>query len=160
MLKTLERFVLSSLSDARKWSSGKYTTVYHYGSKAEMVRVIKARFPKLAASMSALQFGHYATNWKTFPAVAPQKQLDASFLTLRPVGPEVQFPFVVTQKDTGAFVKALVNLPPGNDLLGVSETMTWPEWMALWGRVLGVEAGFKQVSGDEFFLNVPAPLKK
>jgi hypothetical protein len=160
VLKTLERFVLSSLSDARKWSGGKYTTVYHYDSKAEMIRVIQTKFPELAARMSTLQVGHYVTNWKAFPSMAPQKQPDGSFLTFRPVGPNLQFPFVDTHRDTGSFVKALVDLPPGKDLLGVSQSMTWLEWMKLWGNILGVKAGFKKVSGDEFFKNVPEPLKK
>lgn len=124
VLETLQRFVLSSLSDARKWSAGKFTTVYHYDSKAEMIRAIRDRFPKLAARMSTLQVGHYVTNWKAFPSMAPQKQPDGSFLTFRPVGPQVKFPFVVTHQDTGAFVKALVDLPPGKDLLGVSQVMT------------------------------------
>jgi hypothetical protein len=81
-------------------------------------------------------------------------------LTLRPVGPNVQFPFVDTHRDTGSFVNALVDLPTGKDLLGVSQTLTWPEWMALWGNILGVKAGFKQVSADDFFQGVPEPLKK
>lgn len=32
--------------------------------------------------------------------------------------------------------------------------------MKLWGDILGVKAGFKRVSADEFFENVPEPLKK
>lgn len=32
--------------------------------------------------------------------------------------------------------------------------------MKLWGDILGVKAGFKQVSADEFFENVPEPLKQ
>jgi hypothetical protein len=92
--------------------------------------------------------------------MTPQKQADGSFLTLRPVGPKVQFPFVVTHQPTGAFVKALVDLSPGKDLLGVSQNMIWPEWIELWGRILGVEAEFKQVSGNEFFRGVPDALKR
>jgi hypothetical protein len=160
VLKTSERFVLSSLSGARKWSGGKYTTVYHYDSKAEVIRVIQTKFPELAVRMSMLQVGHYVTNWKAFPSMAPQRQPDGSFLTFRPVGPDVQFPFVDTHRDTGSFVKVLVDLLPGKDLLGVSQSMTWPEWMKLWGDILGVKAGFVQVSGDDFFRNVPEPLKK
>jgi hypothetical protein len=135
-------------------------TVYHYDSKAEMIRVIQARFPELAKRMSTVQVGHYVTNWKAFPSMAPQKQPDGSFLTFRPVPLEVQFPFVVTHRDTGSFVLALVDMQPGKHLLGVSQTMTWPEWMALWGIFLGVKVRFKQVSADEFFRNVPEPLKK
>lgn len=69
-------------------------------------------------------------------------------------------PFVVAHEDTGAFVKALVDLPPGKNLLGVSEHMTWPEWTKLWGEVLGVKATFKQVSEDDYFRGAPDPLKK
>jgi len=155
VLKTLERFVPPPLSDARKRSSGKYTNVYHYDPKVEVIRAIKTRFPELAARMSMVQVGHYVKNWKAFPSMAPQKQPDGSFLAFRPVAPNVQFPFVDTHRDTGPFVKALVDLPPGKELLGASQTMTWPEWMALWGKILGVHAGFKQVSADEFFKNVP-----
>jgi hypothetical protein len=79
--------------------------------------------------------------------MAPQKQPDGSFLIFRPVAPKVQFPFVVAHQDTGSFAKALVDMPPGKDLLGGSETMTWPEWMTLWGDILEVKAGFKQVWG-------------
>jgi len=60
-------------------------------------------------------------------AIAPQKQVDGMFLTLRS---GLQFLFVVTERDTGEFVKALVvDLEAGMELMGVSETMTWPEWM-------------------------------
>ncbi|EOO00128.1 putative -like family protein [Phaeoacremonium minimum UCRPA7] len=159
VIKTLERFVLSSLSDATKWSGGKYTTVYHYDSKAEAIRIIQAEFPEVAARMSTLQVGHYVTNWKAFHLMAPQKQPDGSFLTIRPTGPNAKFPFVVTQRDTGPYVKALVDLPAGKDVLGVSQSLTFPEWMTIWGKVLGVKAGFKQVSWEEFFGTVPEPLK-
>lgn len=160
VLKTLERFVFSSLSDARKWSGGKYTTVYHFDSKAEVIREIQNRLPDLASRMSTLQVGHYVTNWKAFPLMAPQKQPDGSFLTIRTASPEVQYPFVVTQRDTGSFVKALVvDMPPGKTLWGVSQFMTWPEWMKLWGDILGVKAGYKQISSEEFFKDVPEPMK-
>ncbi|KUJ10769.1 NAD(P)-binding protein [Mollisia scopiformis] len=160
VLKTLESFILSSLSDARKWSGGKYTTVYHFDSKAEMIRVTNERFPELAAKMSTVQIGHYVSNWKAFPPMAPQKQADGSFVTFRPTAASFRMPFVVTEKDTGAFVKALIDLPAGKDLLGVSETMTWPEWMETWGRIHGVKTGFKEVPSDEFFKDLPEPMGK
>ncbi len=59
-LKTLKRFVLSSLSDARKWSHGKYTYVYHNDANAEIIRTVQTRFPELAAQMSTVQIGHYS----------------------------------------------------------------------------------------------------
>ncbi|TVY83736.1 NmrA-like family domain-containing protein [Lachnellula suecica] len=159
VLKTLEKFVLSSLSDATKWSKGKYTGVYHNDCKAEMIRVIEARFPEIAARMSTLQVGHYVTNWKTFPPMAPQKQADGSFIIQRPWAPDFVLPWVVTHKDTGAFVKALVDSPPGTNLLGTSEDMTMTDWTKLWGETLGEKASVKQVSYHEFFNGVPDPMK-
>lgn len=150
----------SSLSDARKWSSGKFTTVFHFDSKAEVIRVIQTRFPELAAKMSKLQMGHYITQWKSFAPLAPQKQLDGSYLVSRTTAPNLKYPFVATHLDSGAFVKALVDAPPGKTLLGVSQGMTWPEWLVIWGQIHGVETGFKQISTDEFFQGVPGPLKE
>ncbi|KAH8597040.1 putative hscarg dehydrogenase [Bisporella sp. PMI_857] len=160
VLKTLKRFILSYLSDATRWSGGKYTTVFHFDSKPEMARRIESQFPQLAARMSKLQVGHYITNWKAFPSMAPQKQADGGFLTFRPVPPTAKFPFIVPHRDMGVFVKALVDLPPRNHLLGVSEITTFAEWMTLWGKIHGVKAGFMQVAGEEFFKGVPEAYKK
>ncbi|KAI9660352.1 MAG: hypothetical protein M1821_009702 [Bathelium mastoideum] len=158
-LKTLERFIFSSLSDARKWSHGKYARVYHFDSKAEIIRTIQTRFSDLAARMSTVQIGSYVRNWQMLPPLVPQKQSDGSFLVQRTSAPEYKVPFAVAHADTGSFVKALVDLPPGKNLLGVSESMSWPEWTRLWGDVLGVKATFKQVSADDFFRDVPGPLR-
>ncbi|KAI9690055.1 MAG: hypothetical protein M1820_010054 [Bogoriella megaspora] len=160
VLKTLEHFVFSSLSDATKWSHGKYTGVYHNDCKAETIRATQTQFPKLAARMSTLQVGHYIRNWQVSPAMAPQKQPDGSFVIQRTFSPGFKMPFVITHKDTGAFVKALVELPPGKDLHGFSEELTWPEFAKLWGDVLDVKATFKQVSNDVFFEGLPDPLRE
>ncbi|KAF7956138.1 hypothetical protein EAE96_005058 [Botrytis aclada] len=160
VLETLEYFIYSSLSDATKWSKGKYTTVYHFDSKAETIRQIQSRFPDLAARMSTLQMGYYVTNWKAFASMEPQKQDDGNFLFERPLSPDSVVEFVVTQRDTGGFVKALIEMPPGKNLIGVSERMTWQEWVKVWGSVLGVKAGFKQVSEENFWNGVPEDLKE
>lgn len=95
VLKTLERFVLSSLSNATKWSNGKYAHVYHNDAKAEIIEVIQTRFPELAAKMSTVQIGHYVTNWKQSPALTPQKHADGSFVIQRTFSPQFRMPFVV-----------------------------------------------------------------
>ncbi|KAL3476936.1 hypothetical protein BJX99DRAFT_227194 [Aspergillus californicus] len=161
VLKTLDRFIYSSLPDPRKWSKGKYTTVWHYNSKADTIAAIEARFPALADKMSTLQLGYFVGMWKVFPTMAPLKQPDGSFKTIRQVGPTLVFPFVVQDRDTGEFVKALISdLPPKTCLQGVSEYLTWPEWMAIWGRVLGVEARFQQVSKEEMFASLPSAMRQ
>lgn len=157
VLKTLERFVWSSLSHASRWSGGKYTRIYHFDSKAEVIRLTRERHPAVAARMSTLQVGHYVTNWKQLAGLAPQRQGGGDvFVVSRPTSASFRMPFVVAQRDTGEFVRALVDrLPPGKDLLGVSEWMTFPEWAEAWGRVMGVKVAYRQVSKDEMFEGVP-----
>ncbi|KAH9906391.1 putative hscarg dehydrogenase [Xylariomycetidae sp. FL2044] len=160
VLQTLDRFIMSSLSDAKKWSGGKYTTVYHYDSKAETIRQTHERCPGVAAKMSTVQVGMYVNNWQKFPGAEPQKQADGTFVLRRPFPPTVNVPHVVAHRDTGAFVKALVDMPAGKDIFAVSEWMTFPEWMEIWGRVLGVKAGYQQVTHEELFKAVPEEFKK
>lgn len=161
VLKTLERFVWSSLSHASRWSGGKYTRIYHFDSKAEVIRLTRERHPAVAARMSTLQVGHYVTNWKQLAALAPQREEAPGpggevFVVSRPTSAAFRMPFVVARRDTGEFVRALVErLPPGRDLLGVSEWMTFPEWAEAWGRVIGVKVAYRQVSMDEMFKGVP-----
>jgi hypothetical protein len=73
VLKTLDRFVYSSLSDASKWSKGKYTHVYHFESKAKVVEYIQEKLAELSRRTSTVQIGEYADNWKKFPMLAPKK---------------------------------------------------------------------------------------
>lgn len=68
----LERFVFSSLSDARKWSKGKYTGVYHFQSKANVVEYIAKELPELKKKSSFIQVGYYMTNWR-MPSFQPRK---------------------------------------------------------------------------------------
>ncbi|EED20545.1 hscarg dehydrogenase, putative [Talaromyces stipitatus ATCC 10500] len=161
VLRTLDRFVLSSLSDARKWSQGKYPNVYHNNSKIEIIQTIETQFPELAERMSMVQVGHYATNWKQSPSLAPQKQSDGSFIVKRTFTSDFKMPFVVPHKDTGEFVRALtLDLPAGTHILGASEILTLPEWTKIWAETLGVKAVFEQVTFDIFFQGVPDEMKR
>ncbi|KAI9899692.1 hypothetical protein N3K66_006153 [Trichothecium roseum] len=165
VLRTLERFVVSSLSEASKWSRGKHATVYHFDSKAAMLRAARERFPRVAALTSTLQMGHYVENWKSLPSAGPRRRRpdgsSGGFVLTRTSDPSFEMPFVVAHKDTGAFVKALVvDLPAGKDLVGVSEYMTLPAWAELWGRVHGVDVEYRQVSSEELFEGVPEPLMR
>ena len=72
-VKTLERYVYSGLTNFKELSKGKYNWVYHFDSKAKVVDYIKENLSDLAAKMSVVQIGLYATHWATAPALAPQK---------------------------------------------------------------------------------------
>lgn len=76
----LDRLVLSSLSDARKASGGKYTWVYHFDSKAHYVKYLKSKaasgepkYQSLLDRTSYVQMGYYMDNWKMNPFFTPQK---------------------------------------------------------------------------------------
>ena len=54
VLTTLERFVYSSLLNARKWSRGKYMCVYHFDGKAVVVDYVQGKKKELAERMSTV----------------------------------------------------------------------------------------------------------
>jgi hypothetical protein len=161
VVKTLDHFVFSSLANVRKWSKGKYTWVYHFDSKAKIEDYIINSLPQLAATMSTVQIGYYVTNWKSgLASTAPQKQSDGSYTVTIPKEFDNRIPFVVTHRDTGPFVKALVDMPPGKNLLGVSEMVTWEKWVETWGKALGVKANVKRVLLEEYMETYPSILKE
>jgi hypothetical protein len=67
-------------------------------------------------------------------------------------------PLIVTHRDIGPFVKALTDMPPGKEIVAVSEYMTFPEYIELWGRINGVKAEYKEITRAELFEGVPEPL--
>lgn len=70
---TLERFVLSSLSNATKWSKGKYPHVYHFDSKAKAEDYAKDKYPALWAKTSIYQAGFFISNFVSHPMLQPAK---------------------------------------------------------------------------------------
>lgn len=155
---TLTHYVFSSLSDSKAWSKGKYIHNYHFDGKAAVTARIRAELPALAAKMSIVQVGMYASNWKNSLG-QPLKQDDGSFLVPIPAGGEKRLPWVVADRDTGVFVRALVEQAPGRTVLGYSRMATWSEFWTLWGEVQGVKVQFKEVGLDEYFGPLPEPAR-
>ncbi|KAG6850400.1 hypothetical protein C0991_010409, partial [Blastosporella zonata] len=145
-VQTLEHFVYSAVSSATKWSKGKYTRVYHFDSKAVVVDHIREKLPRLADKMSTLLVGLYATNWKFYPFTGPQKQPDGTYMVSLPADPNTPLPMIHTRKDTGYLVRALIQVPPGKNLLGFGSMISWNDYMKLWGEILGFPGShYKQV---------------
>lgn len=69
----LYRFILSALCGAKKLSKGKYTQVYHFDSKSNIVEYVHEQHPELAAKMSVVQSGVYMSGWRMMrkPAKVP-----------------------------------------------------------------------------------------
>lgn len=75
-IDTLELFIWSSLSDATKWSGGKYKGVYHFDSKAHVVEYIHKTYPELSKKLSLIQLGLFITNWKWGQAAVPWEKVN------------------------------------------------------------------------------------
>ncbi|KAI9284629.1 hypothetical protein BC943DRAFT_360976 [Umbelopsis sp. AD052] len=152
---TLDLFVWSNLAHVKKWSKGKYTWVYHFDSKAEIYEYVKTSIPKLAKKTSSVQLGNFAENWITVPITAPQKAEDGVYVQSTYAKPDTLYPWVNTRDDTGKFVRALVQLEPGKDLLGVSQMVTYGDYLKTWGEVNGVPTRFNHLSAEEFHKTLP-----
>lgn len=74
-VNTLKLFIWSTLSNASKWSKGKYTGVYHFDSKAKVVDYLKETYPTLKEKTSLLQMGLFITNWKWGQAAVPWEKV-------------------------------------------------------------------------------------
>ncbi|KFY18087.1 hypothetical protein V492_00157 [Pseudogymnoascus sp. VKM F-4246] len=143
---SLDLFIWSSLSAAKKWSGGKYAGVFHFDSKADVVEYINSVHPQLAKKMSILQMGLYVTNWKWGQASVPwEKRADGSMVLRIPGNGDVPIPLVVPS-DAGNFVKALTKLPAGTNLIGFGDRLTWSDYVKLWSKFTGVPATFEKTT--------------
>jgi hypothetical protein len=98
-IDTLDRFVLSTLSEARKWSGGLIKWNLHFDAKAEAKNYLNATYPELWAKTSLLQLGFYANNWKS--SGTPTKQEDGTFVVSLPISADRKIPMTDPVADTG-----------------------------------------------------------
>jgi len=72
-LDTLDLFIFSSLSAAKKLSKNKYEKIYHFDAKADNVEYLQETYPKLAQKTVVLELGMFATNWRMPTPMRPTK---------------------------------------------------------------------------------------
>ncbi|KAL2357958.1 hypothetical protein BJ546DRAFT_835245 [Cryomyces antarcticus] len=153
---TLDRFVLSTASDAKKWSHGEITWAYHFDAKWVAVEYLKEHYPELWKKTSLLLVGVYANNFARPGPISPQKQSDGSWVLRLPCKADAPVPFIVTHKDTGYMVRGLVQSPPGKTLLGVGEMISFKEWAAKWGKlVVNQECKYEESAVEELDNTMP-----
>lgn len=97
---TLERFILSTLSDCKGLSGGKIQYNLHFDCKWAAVEYLQETYPELWKKTSLLQLGIFASNWKV-PYYTPRKQADGSFKVSLPMSGDKKFPIVDPNSDTG-----------------------------------------------------------
>ena len=79
---------------------------------------------------------------------------------MKPCVGDAPVPLVVTERDTGSFIQALVQSPPGINLLGYGSLIGWAEYMRLWTSILRVPGSFQQVSMEEYLKDSPPLLAR
>ncbi|RYP47353.1 hypothetical protein DL768_006574 [Monosporascus sp. mg162] len=149
---TLERFILSSLSNVTKWSKGKYTHVYHFDSKANAEDYGREKYPDLWEKTSIFQAGLFLSNYVTSPIVQPIKFIGN-------LEPDVKVPFIAAEEDSGPIVKALVNEPAGKNIIGYREWLTMQELTLAFTRATGLKAESVTLPKGTFHLPLPDELK-
>ena len=136
------------LSSTKKSSNGRYDKIWHFDSKADMIRYIKSRYPDLATKMSELNMGVFFQSWRFVPLIAPRTMDGGVHVLTIPCNPNTPIPFVDPRNDTGPFVRALLTLEPGIQLYGETALISWNTWLELWGRIMGKKVKFERVSVD------------
>ncbi|KAH7193701.1 uncharacterized protein B0J16DRAFT_395606 [Fusarium flagelliforme] len=138
---TLERFILSSLSHAEKWSKGKYTRVYHFDGKARAAEYIPKAHPDLWAKTSIFQAGLFLNNFLQLPLNQPVKNADGIVQFITALNPDTKFPFIAAEEDSGPFVKALITQERvGRNLIAYRGWLSHNEIAAAFTKATGIEA--------------------
>lgn len=153
-VSTLDRFILSTLSDSKRWSKGEILWNLHFDGKASIANYLKQTYPSLAEKTSYFQIGVYLSNWWS-PLQRPEKQSDGTFVLHLAEGlGDEPIPWIHAQTDTGYMVKALVSAPPKTTILGCSRLMRYEDFWKLWAKIKGVEL---VVQVNETFLTAGVP---
>lgn len=71
-----------------------------------------------------------------------------------PCSPDKPIPHLDVNADTGNFVYAVHQMPPGKAYMA-AEYATWPEFAAAWTRVTGRPLAYREVGFDEMVAATP-----
>lgn len=70
--------------------------------------------------------------------------------------PTAEAPHLDVNRDTGYFVRALTQFPPGKTIMAAGTWCTWPQWIKTWGEVVGIpETLYKQITVEDFDRGIP-----
>ncbi|KAF2826554.1 NAD(P)-binding protein [Ophiobolus disseminans] len=140
-------FIASTLCNARESSNGWYKELWHFDSKADVFPTyLQEQYPELAKKTSYLHTGYFFTSWQYTPHRWFAKMSDGSVQMQFPTSPSMLVPHLHPRKDTGPWVRALLQLPPQSIVMAASEWLTWPDWIKTWGEVTGMQTSYKQTT--------------
>ncbi|SPJ80074.1 related to nitrogen metabolic regulation protein nmr [Fusarium torulosum] len=156
---TLERFVLSALTNVAKWSNGKYTHVYHFDSKAYAAEYAQEKYPELWEKTSIFQPGFFLSNYTSNPLTKVSKNKEGTVQFVGHLEPDVKLPFIAPEEDSGPIVKALVNEPAGKNIIAYRGWLTMPELAQTVTKATGLKAESITLPKGTFPPDLPEELK-
>ncbi|KAL1840007.1 hypothetical protein VTJ49DRAFT_924 [Mycothermus thermophilus] len=144
-------FLVSTLSHAGKSSGGRFKDLYHFDGKAEIFPdYVNETYPKLAAKMSCIYTGFFTTSHRILPGAYFRKHEDGTFEMRFPCKPTTRVPHLDVNHDTGPFVYAVSQMPPGKAYMASSgEYRSFPEWIGAWGKLTGNPARYTEVEIED-----------
>ncbi|PQE14115.1 hypothetical protein CJF31_00006639 [Rutstroemia sp. NJR-2017a BVV2] len=157
---TLERFVLSSLSDVTRWSRGKYTHVYHFDAKARAEVYGRETYPELWARTSVVQAGVFLGNFVALPGMLPERTANSNVQFTGYIDADVKLPFIAAEEDTGPFVQALVQESAGKNLIGYRGWLSMREISAAFEEATGFKTEFVRLPKEQVNSNFPPELRE
>jgi hypothetical protein len=178
---SLERFVLSSLSNAAKWSNGKYPHVYHFDSKAKAEDYGSENHSELWAKTSIFQAGYLLNNFVSDPITLPRKipcspphlykpWLNFFSLSLQDANgvagfiggldPDVELPFIAAEEDTGPIVKAIVLDSVPKKVIGYRARISLRGFIEIFSQVTGIKAEPVVLAKGESVVPFPPELQQ
>lgn len=74
---------------------------------------------------------------------------DSSFVMRFPTHPDAPVPHLEVNADTGNFVYAIAQLPPGKSYMAEGTTCSWSDYMKLWSEITGTPGTYEQTTLDQ-----------
>ncbi|GFF54228.1 LOW QUALITY PROTEIN: hypothetical protein IFM46972_09973 [Aspergillus udagawae] len=169
----LKNNILSSMSDATKWSKGEYTHVYHFDSKAKAEVYGRETYPDLWAKTSIYQAGLYLSNY-TLNGMSPPikasifehtnnanifKNSDGVVQFIVHMDPDVRLPFAAAEEDTEPLVKAPIQESAGKKLTRYQEWLISRELALKFTKATGMKAEVVTLPKGYFLPSILTELK-
>jgi hypothetical protein len=67
-----------------------------------------------------------------------------------PTTPDALIPHLDVNTDTGPFVYAVSQMPPGKNYIAEGARCTWPEFLRIWGEVTKVATKYQEITLEQF----------
>ncbi|QGI96430.1 hypothetical protein CEK26_009499 [Fusarium fujikuroi] len=159
-VSSLERFIMSSLPGPTKLSRGKYTNVCHHDSKADAEEYGEQNQPELWAKTSVYLPGYFLSNFLTHPMAQPTKQKqNGNIQFANNIDLDTKVPLISHDQDSGPFVRALIQNPPGKSVAGYRAWITLREFVQFFSKVTGYKTELLHIPPGEFSFNCKQELR-